>query len=112
MGLTLNELPLLVSQTYVRFRVMDDAVDWEQIIEVLEQLRSQLGLSEYQVRVTTTLQHAYYRCLLALPTPAQSLASPGAFSPPSVINPPMDARVPDVYYAAAPRPAFPEGPAQ
>ncbi|CAN7992877.1 unnamed protein product, partial [Ixodes hexagonus] len=93
-------------QTHVRFRVMDDGVDWEQIIESMEQLRRQLGVVEYHVRVTTTLQHAYYRCLLSLPTPAPSLAkSPyNVLSPPSVL--PVSP-VPNVYYPGPPRAAVP-----
>ncbi|XP_050033445.3 phospholipid-transporting ATPase ABCA3-like [Dermacentor andersoni] len=61
-------------KSYVRFRVMDDSVDWEMLVDALESLRRSLGLSDCRVLATTVLQCAFYRRLVDAPsTPLPSL---------------------------------------
>ncbi|XP_075550303.1 ATP-binding cassette sub-family A member 17-like [Dermacentor variabilis] len=75
-----RNLAVTTLKSYVRFRVMDDSVNWEALVDALEGLRRSLGLSTCRVRATTVLQRAFYRRLVEAPsTPLPSLLmSPSA----------------------------------
>ncbi|XP_075749978.1 ATP-binding cassette sub-family A member 17-like [Rhipicephalus microplus] len=92
-------------QSYVRFRVMDNAVNWELLVDALDGLRLSLGLSDCRVLVTTVLQCAFYRRLVEIPsTPAPSiLMSPASPGP----GPAAAGGAGELYAGPAPRSAFP-----
>ncbi|KAL1473130.1 hypothetical protein MTO96_038902 [Rhipicephalus appendiculatus] len=92
-------------QSYVRYRVMDNTVNWELLVDALDGLRLSLGLSDCRVLVTTVLQCAFYRRLVEMPsTPVPSIL----MSPASPVPGPAAAGgAGELYAGPAPRSAFP-----
>lgn len=98
-------LAVTTLKSYVRFRVMDNSVNWELLVDALDGLRRSLGLSDCRVLVTTVLQCAFYRRLVEIPsTPAPSIL----MSPASPVPGPAAAGgAGELYAGPAPRSAFP-----
>ncbi|KAK8774824.1 hypothetical protein V5799_010643 [Amblyomma americanum] len=92
-------------KSYVRFRVMDDSVNWELLVDALDSLRRDLGLTDCRVLVTTVLQCAFYRRLVEPPSsPVPSmLMSP--MSP--LLGPAAAGGAGELYAGPPPRSAFP-----